>query len=139
MADSDIHRLRTTCRTAADGRRATRALADWAQHFELGEPDFQVLWCLRGSGACGLDQISLAKLLACSPAQVSATVERLRARGCISQRQSPGDRRRNLWQLTASGSQLIDHMLNAAGCLDRWELFASAATSAGNSAPEAAA
>jgi DNA-binding MarR family transcriptional regulator len=139
MAHSDIHRVDNTCRTAVDGRRAVRALAEWSQQFQLGEPEFQVLWCLRASRANGLDQKTLAKLLACSPAQVSATVERLRSHGWISQRQSPGDRRRNLWQLTAGGTQLLDEMLAATGGLARWESSEIAVTSTGNTSPEAAA
>lgn len=111
-----------TCRTAAAGRRAVRALADWAQRFELGEPEFQILWCLRWASGDGLDQITLAKNLGCSPAQVSATVERMRVRGWITPGQQSGDRRRKLWRLSTGGSELFDLMLNAAGCLRRWEL-----------------
>jgi DNA-binding MarR family transcriptional regulator len=114
-------------------------LADWAQQFELGEPEFQVMWYLRGRVADGLDQKSLARHLACSPAQISTTVERMRARGWITQHQSQEDRRRHLWQLTDAGSQLLDNMLNAAGTLGRWELPEFAAMRVGTSSREAAA
>jgi DNA-binding MarR family transcriptional regulator len=137
-ADSDIRRVSTTCLTAADGRRAIRALTEWARPFELAEPEFQVLCCLRWS-ADGLDQTTLARRLACSPAQVSATVERLRLRGSIAQHQMPGDRRRNLWQLTAEGSALLDRMFAAAGYLPRWESTENPAQTAIPQSREAAA
>jgi DNA-binding MarR family transcriptional regulator len=138
-AESDIHRVGITCRTAVDGRRAIRALAEWAQQFELAEPEFQVLWCLRWGPADGLDQTTLAKRLACSPAQVSATVERLRSRGWISQHQLPDDRRRNLWQLSAGGNDLLEKMVTAAGYLHRWETAANSAFPADQHVREAAA
>jgi len=128
-----------TCRTAANGRRAVRALADWAQRFGLGEPEFQVLWSLRWSHEAGLDQTSLAKSIACSPAQVSATVERIRLRGWIAQRHSPSDRRRNLWQLTAEGNQLLDQMLVASSALCPCETADHAVPTADQQSPEAAA
>jgi DNA-binding MarR family transcriptional regulator len=138
-AATDIHRVGVTCQTAADGRRATRALAEWAQRFELTEPEFQVLWSLRCGPVDGVDQTTLAKKLACSPAQVSATVERLRLRGWISQHQLPGDRRRHVWQLSAAGRQLLDQMFAAAGYLPRWESHENAAGKANHQSREAAA
>ena len=62
----------------------------------------------------GFDQTTLAKRLAFSPAQVSATVEKLRARGWISQQAADGDRRRNLWHLSAEGGGAIVEMLRVA-------------------------
>jgi DNA-binding MarR family transcriptional regulator len=134
-----MHRVGITCRTAAEGRRATRALAEWAQRFELTEPEFQVLWCLRWGPPDGMDQTTLSKKLACSPAQVSATVERLRVRSWISQHQLPGDRRRNLWQLSTSGIKLLDRMCAAAGYLPCWELPENAALATDHQSREAAA
>jgi DNA-binding MarR family transcriptional regulator len=72
-----------------------------------------------GGPAEGLDQTTLAKKLACSPAQISATVERMRSRGWIEARQTPGDRRRNLWQRTTSGNRLLEQMLAAASQLPK--------------------
>jgi DNA-binding MarR family transcriptional regulator len=138
-AESEVQRVGITCRTAADGRRAIRALAEWVQRFELAEPEFQILWCLRGGPTDGLDQTTLAKRIACSPAQVSATVERLRSRSWISQHQLPGDRRRHLWQLSAGGNQLLDKMLAAAGYLPHWETHEHAVPIADQHAREAAA
>jgi DNA-binding MarR family transcriptional regulator len=116
-ADAVIARIGLTCRTASGGRRAVRALAEWAHSFQLTEPDFQVLWCLRLQDIGGLDQTTLARELAYSPAQVSATVERMRAAGWIIQRQTRADRRRHLWQLSESGQRLLNEMLAAAGLL----------------------
>jgi DNA-binding MarR family transcriptional regulator len=101
------------CAAAADGRRAARALAKWCESFQLSEPEFQALWLL-GSGSYGVDQSTLARLLVYSPAQISATVERLRARGWISLLSAENDRRRNLWQLTSTGSDVIEDVLTAA-------------------------
>jgi len=112
-----MRRIGMTCRTAADGRRAARALTQWARRFELGEPEFQVLWCLGARPTGGLDQTTLAKQLACSPAQVSAVVERMQSRAWIVQQPATRDRRRNLWQLSPAGQALLDQMLQAAGYL----------------------
>jgi MarR family transcriptional repressor of emrRAB len=94
-----------------EGRRAARALGQWCRQFGLSEPEFQVLWVLRAIPEDGLDQATLAGRLALSPAQVSATVERLRTQGWIAQHNVPGDRRRHLWQLTPVGGALLRQML----------------------------
>jgi DNA-binding MarR family transcriptional regulator len=101
------------CAAAADGRRAARALAKWCESFHLSEPEFQVLWLL-GSGSSGFDQTMLAQQLVYSPAQVSATVDRLRTRGWIVQDAASGDRRRHLWRLTPSGDAIVLEMLSTA-------------------------
>jgi DNA-binding MarR family transcriptional regulator len=116
-ADAAIRRVGLTCRTAVEGRRAARALAEWARRFALSEPEFQVLWCLRSEPDEGLDQKALATRLACSPAQVSSTVEQLRTRGWIAQRHRPSDRRRHVWQLSTEGAALLAEMLVAVGYL----------------------
>ena len=58
-----------------DDRRRTAGgamLSDWARRFDLSEPEFLVLWCLRMSTVDGVDQTTIAQWLALSPAQVSA-------------------------------------------------------------------
>jgi DNA-binding MarR family transcriptional regulator len=102
------------CHVAANGRRAARALGQWCRRFEMTEPEFQVLWLLQIEATGGFDQTTLARRLAYSPAQVSATVERLRTQGRIIQHAIEGDRRRNLWHLTTVGSGIIAEMLLAA-------------------------
>jgi DNA-binding MarR family transcriptional regulator len=109
--NSDVGRA---CAAAVDGRRAARALAQWCERFELSEPEFQVLWFLRGGAAGGVDQTLLSKRLAYSAAQVSSTVERLRMRGWILQQAVEGDRRRNFWHLSVGGSAIIAEMLAVA-------------------------
>jgi DNA-binding MarR family transcriptional regulator len=108
-----------TCRTVVDGRRAARALAEWLRRFELSEPEFQVLWRLRDVAVEGLDQTTLANQLALSPAQVSATVERLGTRGWIIAHSRPEDRRRRLWQLSASGRTMLQSILSHVDRLPR--------------------
>jgi DNA-binding MarR family transcriptional regulator len=113
-ADPGLLRIDVTCRRAADGRRAIRALGEWSRRFELSEPEFQVLWCLRSVSADGCDQTTIARQLSCSPAQISATVERMRAEGWLTQQGACGDRRRRLWQLSALGRERLADMLLAA-------------------------
>ena len=103
-----------TCRTAVGGRRAVRALAEWGKRFGLTEAELQLLWRLRSAPQDGLDQTALASALAFSPAQISASVERLRAQGWVCASSAIGDRRRHHWQLSATGRELLDQMLNAA-------------------------
>lgn len=120
-ADGGVGRA---CTAAADGRRAARALGQWCERFALTEPEFQVLWCLRdvaNDGASGgFDQTTLARRLAYSTAQVSATVEKLRARGWIAQQSAGGDRRRNWWHLSVEGKSIVAAMLQASHQL-RWQ------------------
>jgi DNA-binding MarR family transcriptional regulator len=109
-----LRRIGLTCRFAADGRRAIRALGEWSGRFRLSEPEFQILWCLKSAPGDGCDQTTIARKLACSPAQVSATVERMRAEGWITQQNAAGDRRRHLWRLSTPGQKLLTEMLRAA-------------------------
>lgn len=113
-SEAAIRHVGDLCDAAIDGRRATRALSQWCERIDLGEPEFQVLWCLREGILCGLDQTTLVRRLAISPAQVSATVERLRSRGWILQQPASGDRRRNLWYLSPVGSDMINSLLESA-------------------------
>jgi DNA-binding MarR family transcriptional regulator len=62
-----------------------------------------------------VDQTTLATQLALSPPQVSACVEKLRARGLIVSREVPDDRRRRLWASSESGSDLLREIVQAAG------------------------
>ena len=77
-------------------------------------PEFEVLWCIRFTGVHGIDQATIAGRLLLSPAQVSATVERLRSSGWIAQRSLAHDRRRHLWQLSAEGEALVERLLSDA-------------------------
>jgi DNA-binding MarR family transcriptional regulator len=103
------------CQAAIDGRRAVRTLVQWSERFQLGESEFQILWCLSSVSAPGVDQTSLAARLALSPAQVSACVEKLRVRGLIVHGEVRGDRRRHLWQLSAAGNDTLQKVVQAAG------------------------
>jgi DNA-binding MarR family transcriptional regulator len=102
------------CQTAIDGRRAARMLARWAEQFHLGESELQILWRLCGIVGPGVDQTTLASQLALSPPQVSACVEKLRARGLIANHEVRGDRRRRLWQSSAKGSGVLREIVQAA-------------------------
>ena len=110
-ADEAAQHIERTCRAVVGGRRAARVLTSWSRQFDLNEPDFQVLWTLRLVAPECLDQATLAGRLVLSPAQVSATVERLRARSWIVRTPSWNDRRRNLWQLTIQGQRTLERIL----------------------------
>lgn len=113
-ADVTARQFERTCRAVVEGRRAARALASWSKPFELNESDLQVLWALHLATPDRLNQSLLAGLLVVSPAQMSVTVERLRARNWIEQLPTGGDRRRNHWQLTADGQRLLARVMAAA-------------------------
>lgn len=113
--ETQIGAVGQTCQTAIDGRRAARILAQWAEPFQFSEPELQILWCLQASMSRGVDQTTLATRLAFSPAQVSACVEKLRARGMISHQEVPGDRRRRLWQCSERGNEVMRNIVQAAG------------------------
>lgn len=111
--DSITTRLDETCRIAIMGRRASRALAEWVGHCSLTEAEFLLLWCLRAKVSDGLDQTTLAGALALSPAQISASVEKLRVRGLLCVRSAARDRRRNEWRLTPAGGEVFEQLISA--------------------------
>ena len=113
--DASDDRLEHVCQTAIDGRRAVRKLAQWAERFQLSESELQIIWSLCGVIGPGIDQTTLAAQLALSPPQVSACVEKLRARGLIVICEARGDRRRRLWQSSARGSSVMQEIVQAAG------------------------
>ncbi len=119
QVDAVVRLIEQTCQTAIEGRRAARAIAHWSKGFQLTEPESQILWCVRDAADGSIDQTTVAKRLALSPAQVSASVEKLRSGGWISPREAPGDRRRRLWQLSLKGNELLIRMLLAGGELSR--------------------
>ena len=97
------------------GRRAIRQLSQWSERFELSESELQILVCLSRSAGPAVDQTTLAAGLAFSPPQVSACVEKLRARGLIVHHEARGDRRRRLWQLSSDGLAILQQVERAAG------------------------
>jgi DNA-binding MarR family transcriptional regulator len=111
--DAAGDQLERVCQTAIDGRRAVRLLARWAERFQLSESELQILSCLCAVVGPGVDQTTLATQLALSPPQVSACVEKLRARGLILACEARGDRRRRLWQSSAIGSGVLQEIAQA--------------------------
>jgi DNA-binding MarR family transcriptional regulator len=103
--------IEAMCVTAIHGRRAARVVAEWAKRIGLTEAELQLLWRLRSALSGGIDQTALASALAFSPAQISASVERLKDHGCVSPVSSAADRRRRHWQLSTAGRELLDQML----------------------------
>ena len=110
--DAADRRLELVCQTAIVGRRAIRQLSQWSEPFELSESELQILSCLSGSVGPGVDQTTLAAGLAFSPPQVSACVEKLRARGLILHHEARGDRRRRLWQVSPDGIAILQQVVS---------------------------
>jgi DNA-binding MarR family transcriptional regulator len=103
-----------TCTIAIRGRSAARLVAEWAKQSGLTEAELQLLWRLRSAPAEGFDQTALASALEFSPAQISASVERLRARGHICPSEAARDRRRRRWHLSVTGRDVLETVLHAA-------------------------
>lgn len=105
------------CRLAGEGKLAARRITGWLRGSEINEPEFRLLWLLAGAtnsgdGAVSLDQADLAEQLVVSPAQVSGAVERLRSLGLLERVDSQRDRRRQLWQVTNAGDELLRRIVN---------------------------
>lgn len=115
--ESAVRRITKTCRQAVAGKLASRQLAAWVNGFAVGEAEFRLLWELHtthaGAAAAPLDQAELADRLAVSAAQVSGVVERLRSSQLIARPSVDGDRRRQYWQLTAAGNELVQRIIAA--------------------------
>jgi DNA-binding MarR family transcriptional regulator len=94
---------------------------------------------LRASATEGIDQTQLARELSFSPAQISASIERLRVQGRVCLCDGRGDRRRRRWQLSASGRELLDAMLGAVGLLKFPAVAQDSPPSNGSRCREAAA
>lgn len=110
-------RIDAACRLAAEGKLASRRIAAWLNGSAINEPEFRLLWLLAGGSqpevaATSLDQADLAERLAVSPAQVSGAVERLRTLGLLERIQHERDRRRQLWQVTLAGGELLRRIVN---------------------------
>ena len=106
------------------------------RRFALSEAEFRLLWQLHryedprnrwgpshpSANGPALDQTSLRAELALSPAQISALIERLRAQGWITRKVDPGDRRRQLMQLTEQGHNQLKKVLAHIGASRfQWE------------------
>ena len=104
--------LEDACGRIAAGRAAARELTQMVQPFGLKEAEFRLLWVLL-TGETQLDQTQLAELLGCSPAQISSLVESQRLRGNITRQAPPGDRRRQIWQITPQGRALLEQVVAA--------------------------
>ena len=109
--------IEATCQLIAAGRLAAHQLALHAKAYGLSEAEFRLLWLLRNSSHTTkadnlLDQKSLSDRLGLSPAQVSAVVERLRKKNLIEGFASLTDRRRQVWQLSAEGTVLVEKSIS---------------------------
>ncbi len=112
-----VRRITKTCRQAVAGKLASRQLAAWVDGFAVGDTEFRVLWELftahAHSPAATFDQAELADRLAVSAAQISGMVERLRRSQLVARPAVDGDRRRQFWQLTAAGEDLVQQIIAA--------------------------
>jgi DNA-binding MarR family transcriptional regulator len=83
-------------------------LSERAGRWNLTDTEFLVLWLCRRAGPEGIAQHELATTVGISAAGMSGLVEKLRCRNLLDSRRSPRDRRRQLWQPTPSGAQILD-------------------------------
>jgi len=112
MPISDKHLpLDKICRRIADGRRLARQLALVVREHALSEAEFRLLWLLRETAQASLEQSELVQGLGISSAQVSALVEKLRVQQILALSTDEKDRRRKLWQLTASGREHFESVI----------------------------
>ena len=99
---ADLAETISTCarllRTVVAGRAAEQGISD---------SQFSLLWACRAAPPGGLSQNRIAAALAVSPALVSGLVEQLRQAGHLESRRGLSDRRRQLWQLTARGWEVL--------------------------------
>lgn len=118
---SSAERIEQACHAAAAGKLAVRDIGEWLQGDSISEPEFRLLWLLsrqgRGKGREALDQAQMAERLVVSPAQVSGAVERLRSAGLLERVEATGDRRRQVWQVTVSGEQLLQRIVDRVASL----------------------
>lgn len=110
-APDDQRQLDTICHRIADGRRLARLLADVLRQYHMSEAEFRLLWLLRDAEQASLEQSALVGGLGISPAQVSTLVEKLRLQQILAPVTSEKDRRRKLWQFTASGQESFEAVI----------------------------
>ncbi|MCC7085779.1 MAG: winged helix-turn-helix transcriptional regulator, partial [Pirellulales bacterium] len=92
-------------------RQMRRALTDCTERHGLSDVELSMLsHCFR-SGEVGMSQVELAEATSLSTAQISGMVEQLRARGLIAGCRDANDRRRQIWQITAAGRDLLNGVL----------------------------
>jgi len=103
--------LGTICRRVAEGRRLARQLALVVREHAMNETEFRLLWLLRETEGEILEQSTLVEELGISPAQVSALVEKLRSQQILDSGTDRNDRRRKLWQLTASSRENFEAVI----------------------------
>lgn len=107
-------------RLAACGSALQAELAPALAAVDLNESEFALLWLLEQTAA-GEEpargpwhQRLLAQRLGVSPGHVCAVVERMRERGLVVSRRLEADRRRQFWEVSASGrrvvAELLDHL-----------------------------
>ena len=75
---------------------------------DLTPVQYSVLTALRSH--CGLDQGTLAGLIAFDRATIGGVVDRLAQRGLVSRRTHPSDRRARVLEITAEGADLLDRI-----------------------------
>lgn len=100
--------LDTICQQIACGRQLARQLTSALRGQAVGEAELRLLWLLSRQTTAGLQQSGLAEQLGVSPAQVSSMVDNLRRQQIIQPITDENDRRRQRWQLTASGCQQLE-------------------------------
>lgn len=96
-------------RTALEEEKFTEKLFS---QYDLNAATFGLLATLRCSAPPeGMTLTQLAQFVLVTPASITNRVDRLEERGLVKRQAVPGDRRRWLVQLTASGENLVDEII----------------------------
>ncbi|WP_425618708.1 MarR family winged helix-turn-helix transcriptional regulator [Anatilimnocola sp. NA78] len=102
--------LQLLLQTGAASRSWRQQLAEQIAGHELTDQEFLVLWLCDERPQARRGQGDLAEAVGASPAQMSGLVERLRRRNLLCFERLGRDRRRQVWQLTDDGQQLLTEL-----------------------------
>jgi DNA-binding MarR family transcriptional regulator len=105
-ADAPQRWLAVFERFSTCARQVRRAMAECTERHGLSDVELSLLSHCR-QAENGLSQAELATATGVSTAQISGIVEQLRERGLIAGWRDANDRRRQVWQLTPAGGELL--------------------------------
>ena len=106
--DLDAARLLELIHEISKCHRLVRgALHKHVRRWEMSDTEFLVLWLCERARSTGMAQSELAAAVGVSAARMSGLVEHLRQRGYLISQRSDSDRRRQLWQPTPDGCEIL--------------------------------
>lgn len=112
---ADVAPLELAHEIACCHRLMRACLIDRLRGWGISDHDFWILWLCDRAAPDGVVQHELAAAAGVSEAQMSGLVERMRQNGLLIGCRSELDRRRQYWQLTAAGSELLGRIRSGLG------------------------